>query len=132
MHVINNAPPDTPLAVFKFSRRDPMSNAVRSSSRLRSISALLALSAVACTALPAAAETCVRKAGEGTNTTVDGAKFQAWEAVLQATDWSVWSAMMATKQAVGVAPGMKVSGVSTSCKPGGLGQICKAQATLCR
>ena len=76
--------------------------------------------------------TCLNKAGEGTNSTVDGAKFQAWEAVLQATDWSVWSAMMASKQEVGNAPGMKVSNVRSSCKPGGLGQVCIVQATLCR
>ena len=79
-----------------------------------------------------AAGTCVKKAGEGTNSTLDGAKFQAWEAVLQATDWSVWSAMMASKQEVGNAPGMTVSGLSSRCKPGGLGQTCIVQATLCR
>lgn len=75
---------------------------------------------------------CVNKAGEGTNTTVDGAKFQAWEAVLQATDWGVWSAMMASKQEVGNAPGMKVSNLKSSCKPGGLGQTCVVSAKLCR
>ena len=75
---------------------------------------------------------CVNKAGEGTNSTVDGAKFQAWEAVLQATDWGVWGAMMASKQEVGVAPGMKVSNVRSSCKPGGIGQVCIVSATLCR
>ncbi len=75
---------------------------------------------------------CVNKAGEGTNSTADGAKFQAWEAVLQATDWGVWSAMMASKQEVGNAPGMTVKNLRTSCKPGGLGQSCIIQATLCR
>ncbi|NOU07808.1 MAG: hypothetical protein HOO99_16660 [Hyphomicrobiaceae bacterium] len=75
---------------------------------------------------------CVNKAGEGTNTTVDGAKFQAWEAVLQATDWGIWSAMMASKQEVGNAPGMKVSNLRSNCKPGGLGQTCIVSATLCR
>ena len=75
---------------------------------------------------------CVNKAGEGTNTTLDGAKFQAWEAVLQATDWSIWSAMMASKQEVGNAPGMTVSKLRATCKPGGLGQTCIVQATLCR
>jgi hypothetical protein len=79
-----------------------------------------------------AAGACVNKAGEGTNSTVDGAKFQAWEAVLQATDWSVWSAMMASKQEVGNAPGMTVSKLRATCKPGGLGQTCIVQATLCR
>jgi hypothetical protein len=78
------------------------------------------------------AGTCVNKAGEGTNSTVDGAKFQAWEAVLQATDWGVWGAMMSSKQEVGNAPGMKVSNLRSSCKPGGLGQVCIVQATLCR
>ncbi len=75
---------------------------------------------------------CVNKAGEGTNSTVDGAKFQAWEAVLQATDWGIWSAMMSSKQEVGNAPGMTVSKLRSSCKPGGLGQTCVVQATLCR
>ena len=79
-----------------------------------------------------AAGACVNKAGEGTNSTADGAKFQAWEAVLQATDWSIWSAMMASKQEVGNAPGMTVSGLRSSCKPGGLGQVCVVQAKLCR
>lgn len=75
---------------------------------------------------------CVNKAGEGTNTTVDGAKFQAWEAVLQAYDWSVWGAMMSSKQEVGNAPGVKVSNLKSSCKPGGLGQTCIVSAKLCR
>jgi hypothetical protein len=79
-----------------------------------------------------AAGACVNKAGEGTNSTLDGAKFQAWEAVLQATDWSIWSAMMASKQEVGNAPGMTVSNLRSTCKPGGLGQTCIVQATLCR
>lgn len=83
-------------------------------------------------ATPAAAQSCVNKAGEGTNSTLEGAKFQAWEAVLQATDWSVWSAMMASKQIVGNAPGMKVAKVSSKCAAGGLGQSCVVQATLCR
>jgi hypothetical protein len=75
---------------------------------------------------------CVNKAGEGTNSTVDGAKFQAWEAVLQATDWGIWSAMMASKQVVGNAPGMTVKNLRSNCKAGGLGHVCVVQATLCR
>lgn len=92
--------------------------------------------ALALAVSPAAAQskggTCVNKAGEGTNSTLDGAKFQAWEAVLQATDWSIWGAMMASKQAVGNAPGMKVSNLKSKCSPGGLGHNCVVQATLCR
>jgi hypothetical protein len=30
---------------------------------------------------------CVNKAGQGTGSNEENAKFQAWEAVLQATDW---------------------------------------------
>lgn len=112
-----------------------MINSFRLSAAALALGAVVALSA----ATPAAAQakakaggSCVSKAGEGTNSTVDGAKFQAWEAVLQATDWGVWSAMMASGQKVGNAPGMKVSNLKSSCKPGGLGQVCIVQATLCR
>jgi hypothetical protein len=111
-----------------------MSLFLRASAAAIAVGAILAISSVS----PAAAQAtkaggaCVNKAGEGTNTTVDGAKFQAWEAVLQATDWGVWSAMMASGQKVGNAPGMKVSNLKSSCKPGGLGQVCIVQATLCR
>ena len=94
--------------------------------------AILAVSMVPVAEAQKAGGTCVNKAGEGTNTTADGAKFQAWEAVLQATDWGVWSAMMASKQEVGNAPGMTVKNLRTTCKPGGLGQSCIIQATLCR
>lgn len=75
---------------------------------------------------------CINKAGEGTNTTVDGAKFQAYEAVLQATDWGMWSQWMASSQKVGEAPGYQVKNVKANCKPGGLGQTCVVQATLCK
>jgi hypothetical protein len=74
---------------------------------------------------------CVNKAGEGTNTTQDGAQFQAYEAILQATDWGMWSAWMASSQKVGVAPGYKVSNLKTKCGKGGLGFTCRVQATLC-
>jgi hypothetical protein len=75
---------------------------------------------------------CINKAGEGTNSTLDGAKFQAYEAVLQATDWGMWSQWMATSQKVGVAPGYTVKNVKSTCKSGGLGQSCIVQATLCK
>jgi hypothetical protein len=99
---------------------------------LRAACVATALIATAALSPAQAAGACVNKAGEGTNSTVDGAKFQAWEAVLQATDWSIWSAMMASKQEVGNAPGMTVSNLRSSCKPGGIGQLCVVQATLCR
>lgn len=80
----------------------------------------------------AANAACVNKAGEGTGSDVDSAKFQAWEAVLQATDWGSWSAFMTTGMKVGTAPGYKVSNVKARCKPGGLGQTCTMQAKLCK
>jgi hypothetical protein len=81
---------------------------------------------------PANAATCVNKAGQGTNTTEDGAKFQAWEAVLQATDWGMWAQFMASGQKVGSAPGYQVSKLRTKCGKGGLGSECVIQATLCK
>lgn len=74
---------------------------------------------------------CVKKAGQGTGSSADSAKFQAWEAVLQATDWGSWAGFMSTGMKIGTAPGYKVSGVKSSCKPGGLGQTCVMSATLC-
>lgn len=77
--------------------------------------------------------TCVNKAGEGTNTTEDGAKFQAYEAILQATDWGMWAVWMASSQKVGTAPGYAVKNVKSRCTKGtGLGFTCRVQATLCK
>jgi len=75
---------------------------------------------------------CVNKAASGTNTSKDGAMFQAWEAVLQATDWGSWGSFMASSGKIGTAPGYKVSRVTSRCAPGGLGYNCKMQATLCK
>ena len=75
---------------------------------------------------------CVNKAGEGTNLTEDGAKSQAYEAVLQATDWGMWASWMAQGMKFGTAPGYKVSNLRSRCKKGGLGFECKVQATLCK
>lgn len=103
--------------------------------RSLALAALLAGSALMMTVGPtstAAAATCVNKAGSGTNFTKDGAMFQAWEAVLQATDWGSWSSFMAQGSKVGTAPGYKVSKVSSKCQAGGLGQTCRMQATLCK
>jgi len=78
------------------------------------------------------APVCVNKAASGTNFSRDGAMFQAWEAVLQATDWGSWSTFMASSGKVGTAPGYKVSNVKSRCAPGGLGFNCKMQARLCK
>lgn len=90
--------------------------------------------AVAAASIPAPvnAATCVNKAAQGTNNTRDGAMFQAWEAVLQATDWGSWASFMGSGAKIGTAPGYKVSNVKSSCKPGGLGFECVMQAKLCK
>jgi hypothetical protein len=75
---------------------------------------------------------CVSKAGQGTNTSEDGAKSQAYEAVLQATDWGMWSVWMAQGMKYGSAPGYKVSNLKANCKKGGLGSECVVQARLCK
>lgn len=101
-------------------------------SKIRFAAVAFAAAALACGATGASAQSCVNKAGEGTGGTKDAAMFQAYEAVLQATDWGMWSAWMATSQKVGVAPGYKVSKLSSKCTAGGLGQNCRVQATLCK
>lgn len=79
------------------------------------------------------AATCIVKAGQGTGSTDDSAKFQAWEAVLQATDWGSWSAFMASGMKIGTAPGYQVSNVKQKCVAGGgLGRECTMQAKLCK
>jgi len=76
---------------------------------------------------------CVSKARKGTGTTDDSAKFQAWEAVLQGTDWGSWGSWMASSQTVGVAPGYTVSGLKARCSAGGfLGRECVVGAKLCK
>jgi hypothetical protein len=80
----------------------------------------------------AAHAACISKAGRGTGGNDDSAKFQAWEAVLQGTDWGAWANWMATSQKVGEAPGYKVSNVKARCTAGGtLGRECTVQGKLC-
>ena len=52
------------------------------------IAAVGASALIVAASAPADARTCINKAGQGTNTTEEGAKFQAYEAILQATDWA--------------------------------------------
>ncbi|HEU0062616.1 MAG TPA: hypothetical protein VFR19_22235 [Hyphomicrobiaceae bacterium] len=80
----------------------------------------------------AAQAQCVNKAGQGTNTTEQGAKSQAYEAVLQATDWGMWAVWMGQGQKYGSAPGYKVSNLKSRCTKGGLGSECVVQAKLCK
>jgi hypothetical protein len=97
------------------------------------IAAAAAAVALAAAAPAAQAKSCVVKAGQGTGGTKDSAAFQAWEAVLQATDWGMWSVWMTSSQKVGTAPGYAVSALKSKCGPGGgLGMQCTYQAKLCK
>ena len=96
------------------------------------VSASVLVTALVVVATTADAASCVNKAGAGTGGNKESATFQGYEAVLQATDWGMWSQWMASGAKVGVAPGYKVSNLKTSCTPGGLGQNCRVQATLCK
>lgn len=71
---------------------------------------------------------CVVKASEGTNSTEEGAKFQAHEALFQAVDWGLWAAWMAN----GSTPGYDVAKPQFKCSKGGLGYTCRAQTTFCK
>jgi hypothetical protein len=79
-------------------------------------------------AQPASAKNCFQKAAEGTNTTEEGAKFQAHEAIFQAFDWGVWASWMSN----GSTPGYNVSKPKFRCSKGGLGYTCVGQATVCK
>ena len=95
------------------------------------VSTLAAAVLVATTTFASSA--CVGKGGQGTNTTQDGAKFQAYEALLQATDWGSWASWMSSSQKYGVAPGYKVQGMKFRCKQGGgLGWTCIVTAKMCK
>lgn len=76
----------------------------------------------------AAAGNCVAKAAEGTGSDEKAAKFQVFEALLQATDWTAWAAWMSN----GTTPGYKVNPVKYRCSKGGLGVTCRGQTTICK
>ncbi len=80
------------------------------------------------------ASQCVDKGGRGTGSTTEDARFQAWEAVLQATDWGMWAAWMGSGAKVGqAASGYSVSNVREKCGNGGaLGKECVIRAKLCK
>jgi hypothetical protein len=92
------------------------------------------LGAAASSAVAArASAACVTKGGQGTSITAEGAKFQAYEAILQATDWGMWGSWMASSQKIGAAPGYDVSKLKFKCSQGSvLGATCVVRATLCK
>lgn len=90
--------------------------------------ALAVVLALPLAATPAAAKDCVKKAAQGTASSLDGAKFQVDEALLQSVDWGAWAAWMAN----GSTPGWDFGKRTYKCKPGGVGFECVGQATLCK
>ena len=101
--------------------------------KILTLSAALAAGLIFVAPVTGQAATCIVKAGQGTGSTDDSAKFQAWEAVLQATDWGSWSAFMTGGMKIGSAPGYQVSNVKQKCVAGGgLGRQCTMQAKLCK
>lgn len=98
---------------------------------MRATFAAASLVAAAAFTAPTASAGCVNKAGEGSGSDQAAAKFQAWEAVLQATSWPMWSKWISGKQVIGTAPDYKVTNVGSRCSGGAGGQTCRMQATLC-
>ena len=60
-------------------------------SKVKAAAVAIAAAALVAGTAGASAQECVNKAGEGTGNTKDAAMFQAYEAVLQATSWPMWS-----------------------------------------
>jgi hypothetical protein len=92
------------------------------------VGGMMMVGALALAQPAAAAKNCFQKAAEGTNTTEEGAKFQAHEAIFQAFDWGVWASWMSN----GSTPGYNVSKPKFRCQKGGLGYTCVGQATVCK
>jgi len=78
---------------------------------------------------------CHANGGKGSAGTLEGAKFQAYEAMLQGTDLGMWASWMATDAKVGVAPGYSVRGLRFRCKRGdgflGAAYECHGRAAFC-
>jgi len=92
-----------------------------------------ALGLVLALATATAAEAqCNTIGGKGTAGSLDGARFQAYEAMLQGTDLGMWATWMATGAKVGDAPGYTVAGLKFKCAPDGQGQECHARAKFCK
>ncbi|MEW5962648.1 MAG: hypothetical protein AB1749_03720 [Pseudomonadota bacterium] len=98
---------------------------------LAGIAAALVLAGAPLTAAQAAS--CANKAGRGWASDIEGARFQAWEAVLQDTDWGMWAAWMVGSAKVGTAAsGYSVSNMREKCGNDGSSKVCTIQAKLCK
>lgn len=79
------------------------------------------------------AASCVDKGGKGWGNNTENARFQAWEAVLQATDWGMWSVWITSGAKVGqAAAGYSVSNVREKCSKDAGQQVCIMRAKLCK
>lgn len=97
------------------------------------IAGLVAVAAVPAEAQGKKGGTCVDKGGRGWGSNTQDARFQAWEAVLQATDWGMWSAWITGGAKVGTAAaGYSVSNVREKCSTDGSGKVCIMRAKLCK
>jgi hypothetical protein len=103
-----------------------MPNRTRIAHLALAVTVLAGLPLVAAT--PVDAAQCFRKAASGTNTTLEGAKFQVYEALLQSFDWGVWASWMAS----GTTPGYRVAPPKYTCSKGGLGYNCRGVTTICK
>jgi len=91
--------------------------------------AFLMLAATSAAAQP----TCVNKAGRGWGSSIESARFQAWEAVLQDTSWAMWAVWMASGAKVGTAAsGYTVSNLREKCGIDGASKVCLIRARLCK
>jgi hypothetical protein len=103
--------------------------------RTIAFAAAAAIAIISLATIPAAsAAQCVDKGGRGTGSSIPDAKFQAWEAVLQATDWGMWAVWITSGAKVGqAASGYKVSNYREKCGNGGfMGKECIIRAKLCK
>jgi len=93
----------------------------------------LAIAAVFFITATAVQAECIKKAGEGTSGSRDGAMFQAYEIILQTTDFfGVWTPWITSGGRIGEAPGYVVKNPKSRCRKGGLGYVCVYQAVLCK
>ena len=96
------------------------------------IAGLVALGAAPAEAQGKKGATCVDKGGRGWGGDLASARFQAWEAVLQATSWSMWGSWMSSGAKVGqAAAGYSVSNVREKCSKDGSQTVCIMRAKLC-
>lgn len=110
-----------PFLAFPHSGVKPM--------RKTTVLTFAALAAATFAAAPAdARSSCFKKYSMGESLTEDTAKFQADEALLQATDWGAWASWMVG----GGTPGYTFSPRKYHCSQDGGMWTCHAQATFCK